>query len=66
MCTMGVEDAHRGAQKQRVACALKFLMRCCKEGDGKLSHIVTGDEICSGVVPLFERTKVRLGFKLFL
>ena len=30
--------------KQLVACALTFLMRCHKEGDGMLSHIVTGDE----------------------
>ena len=41
---MGAQDAHRGAQKQRVACALAFLMRYHKEGDGILSHIVTGDE----------------------
>jgi len=32
-------------KKQRVACALKFLMRYHKEGDGMLSHIVTGDEM---------------------
>jgi len=31
-------------KKQRVACALTFLMRYHKEGDGVLSHIVTGDE----------------------
>ena len=31
-------------KKQRVACALTFLMRFHKEGDGMLSHIVTGDE----------------------
>jgi len=31
-------------KKQRVACALTFLMRYHKEGDGMLSHIVTGDE----------------------
>ena len=31
-------------KKQHVACALKFLMRYHKEGDGMLSHIVTGDE----------------------
>jgi len=31
-------------KKQRVACALTFLMCCHKEGDGMLSHIVTGDE----------------------
>ena len=31
-------------KKQRVAYALTFLMRCHKEGDGMLSHIVTGDE----------------------
>jgi len=41
---LGAQDAHRGAQKQRVACALTFLMRYHKEGDGILSHIVTGDE----------------------
>ena len=41
---MGAQDAYRGAQKQRVACALTFLMRYHKEGDGMLSHIVTGDE----------------------
>ena len=41
---MGAQDAHRGAQKQRVACALTFLMRYHKEGDGMLSHIVTRDE----------------------
>jgi len=34
-------DEHK---KQRVACALTFLMRYHKEGDGMLSHIVTGDE----------------------
>jgi len=44
VCTIGVEDAHRGAQKQHVACALTFLMRYHKEGDGMVSHIVTGDE----------------------
>ena len=31
-------------KKQRVVCALTFLMRYLKEGDGMLSHIVTGDE----------------------
>jgi len=31
-------------KKQRVACALTFLMRYHKEGDNMLSHIVTGDE----------------------
>jgi len=31
-------------KKQRVACALTFLMRYHKEGDGMLSHIVTRDE----------------------
>jgi len=31
-------------KKQRVACALTFLMHYHKEGDGMLSHIVTGDE----------------------
>ena len=31
-------------KKQRVACVLTFLMRYHKEGDGMLSHIVTGDE----------------------
>jgi len=31
-------------KKQHVACALTFLMRYHKEGDGMLSHIVTGDE----------------------
>ena len=31
-------------KKQRVACAFKFLMCHHKEGDGMLSHIVTGDE----------------------
>jgi len=31
-------------KKQRVACALTFLMLYHKEGDGMLSHIVTGDE----------------------
>jgi len=31
-------------KKQRVACALTFLMRYHKEEDGMLSHIVTGDE----------------------
>ena len=31
-------------KKRRVACDLRFLMRCHKEGDGMLSHIVTGDE----------------------
>jgi len=31
-------------KKQRVACALKFLMRYHKEGDDMLSDIVTGDE----------------------
>jgi len=31
-------------KKQHVACALTFLMRYNKEGDGMLSHIVTGDE----------------------
>jgi len=31
-------------KKQRVACALTFLMRYHKEGDGMLSLIVTGDE----------------------
>ena len=41
---MGAQDAHGGAQKQRAACALTFLMRYHKEGDGMLSHIVTGDE----------------------
>ena len=35
----------REHKKQHVACALKFLMRYHKEGDGMLSHIVTGDEI---------------------
>ena len=30
--------------KQPLACALTFLMRYHKEGDGMLSHIVTGDE----------------------
>ena len=32
-------------KKQRVACALIFLMRYHKEGDNMFSHIVTGDEI---------------------
>jgi len=41
---MGAQVAHRGAQKQRVTCALIFLMRYHKEGDGMLSHIVRGDE----------------------
>jgi len=31
-------------KKQRVACALTFLMRYHKGGDGMLSHTVTGDE----------------------
>jgi len=31
-------------KKQRVACAVTFLMRYHKEGDGMLSHIVTGNE----------------------
>ena len=31
-------------KKQRVACALTFLMHYHKEGDGMLSHTVTGDE----------------------
>jgi len=31
-------------KKQRVACALTFLMRYHMEGDNMLSHIVTGDE----------------------
>jgi len=31
-------------KKQRVACALTFIMRYQKEGDGVLSHIVTGDK----------------------
>jgi len=31
-------------KKQRVACALTFLMRYHKEGHGMLSHIVRGDE----------------------
>jgi len=30
-------------KKQRVACALTFLLHYHKEGDGMLSHIVTGD-----------------------
>jgi len=30
-------------KKQRVACALTFLMRYHKEADGMLSRIVTGD-----------------------
>jgi len=41
---MGAQITHRGAQKQRVACALIFLMRYHKEGDGMLSHTVTTDE----------------------
>jgi len=41
---MDAEDAHRGAQKTVFVCALTFLMRYHKEGDGMLSHIVTGDE----------------------
>ena len=32
-------------KKQRVACVLTFLMRYHKEGEGMLSHIVTGGEI---------------------
>jgi len=32
-------------KKQRVACALTFLMRYHKERYGMLSHIVTGDKI---------------------
>jgi len=31
-------------KKRRVACALTFLMRYHKEGEGMLSHVVTGDE----------------------
>ena len=31
-------------KQQHVACALTFLMHYHKEGDGMLSHIVTGDE----------------------
>jgi hypothetical protein len=31
-------------KQQRVACALIFLMRYHKKGDGMLSRIVTGDE----------------------
>ena len=42
---MGAQDSLRRAQKQRVACTLTFLMRHHKEGEGMLSHIVTGDEI---------------------
>jgi len=41
---MGAQDSHKGAQKQRVACALIFLMCYHKEQDGMLIHIVTGDE----------------------
>jgi len=41
---MGAQDAQRGAQKQRVACAMTYLMLYHKEGDGMLSHIVKGDE----------------------
>jgi len=41
---MGAQDAQRGAQKQRVARAMTFLMRYHKEGEGMLSHIVTGDK----------------------
>ena len=33
LCKIGVQDAHRGAQKQRVAYALIFLMRFHKEVD---------------------------------
>ena len=36
--------SQRSTKKQRVACALTFLMRYHKERDGTLSHIVTGDE----------------------
>jgi hypothetical protein len=41
---MGAEDAHRGAQKQRVAFDLTFLLRYQREADVMLSHIVTVDE----------------------
>ena len=36
--------SQRSTKKQRVACALTFLMRYHKEGDGMLCHIVTGGE----------------------
>ena len=36
--------SQRITKKQHVACALTFLMRYHKEGDGMLSPIVTGDE----------------------
>jgi len=38
-------------KKQRVACALTFLMRLHKEGDSMLSHIVTGDETWVSHIP---------------
>ena len=39
-------------KQQRVACALTFLMRYHREGEGMLSHIVTGDEtLVSHITP---------------
>ena len=40
----GCPRCSQTSTKQRVACALTFLMRYHKEGHGMLSHIVRGDE----------------------
>jgi len=44
MCARWCPRCSEEHKKQLVACSLTFLMRYHKEGDGMLSHIVTGDE----------------------
>ena len=45
VCARWVPKIHTEEHKtQCVACPLTFLMRYYKEGDGTLSHTVTGDE----------------------
>ena len=43
VCTMGAQDAHTGAQKT-VCCMCFDISDALPQGDGMLSHIVTGDE----------------------
>jgi len=58
---MGAQDAHRGAKKkQRVACALTFLMRYHKEGDETwVSHITpeSNSSPCTGSILAREKMK---------
>jgi len=58
VCARWVTKITEKHKKQHVACALTFLMCYHKEGDGMLSHIVTGDEIWVSHITLESKQQV--------